>query len=221
MFYCHTLIRSSVRSFIRSFVHSFILLNVLNCFFCSYSQVLSCGTPLISDWFEALEDMFRDIIHYVRVEEADIDGQIYRALEKISRMTLEEMDSYASVAHSIVVENHTYDNRMGQFLDFYNHIISRREQQAKQIGEKQRFGMQTLLVLLGDNEDDAKPELNSMLSTLSSNYEVLQARLSEVINIQQWWAGHDIVLIVSDFGGEVDAFFRRDENNWPRKWKVS
>jgi len=179
-------------------------------------EVLSSGTPLISDWFENLETVFDDLIKYVDVTNSDnMDEIIYSHLKSIISMGEEEREQFTTKTHTEIATHHTYNNRLGKFLNFYNEIVASRENDAIVT----RAGSPKMLVLYNDDDSSVNiVPLKLMLKTLDRNYVITQKTLSEVINLPEFWAPYDFILVVDDFLSPVDTFIRSANNAWPRKW---
>jgi len=156
-----------------------------------------------------------DIHRYVDLS-GNLQEQVERNLRGIVEMKTKERKDFASRAHNNVKEHHNYENRMTLFLEFYNEIVSSRENTES----KGRFGMQKMLVLWGASfPGEEQNAFTMMLEEMRLTYDITHLHLHSMdVRDDTWWSPYDIVLVVDIFFGSADALLRKEENEWPRKW---
>jgi len=80
---------------------------------------LACGTPIISDYFPALEEIFGDLVTYAR-KTGDVDTQIQSILQR----SPQERKDFSERAISFIENQHTYLHRIDQVLKVFRIIHS-------------------------------------------------------------------------------------------------
>ena len=84
-------------------------------------EVLACGAPLITDKFPELVQVLGEEGHVLYVDDDQPSQAYHHALKLLGNATLRKEIGQAGRQH--VLDHHTYEKRVIQILDFYQHAL--------------------------------------------------------------------------------------------------